>query len=110
MFRIIVEASLSAYYAKSMARKEITLAVVLDHIKGLSTSVHILERRFNSMETRMDSFEKKMDEGFTKVWRRFDWVDAALDNIDTRLDEIELQHLPQRVAKLEKKVFASVDS
>ena len=59
---------------------------------------------------RIDRLEKKVDEGFSRVGRRFDWVDAALDNIDTRLDDVELEFLPKRVRKLEKKVFAGVDS
>ncbi|MBM3231728.1 hypothetical protein FJZ28_05420 [Candidatus Peregrinibacteria bacterium] len=100
-----------------MAQKGVTLAVVLDHVKGLGYGVHTLERRFNSlekrmggMEARMDRLEKKMDEGFARVWRRFDWVGVSLCHIDDRLDSMEIQRLSHRVNKIEKKVFAGADS
>lgn len=83
--------------------RRITLTVVLDHIKGLAASVHILEGRFNGFEKRFDGMEQRMGRMELKM-------DRGFAQVNRRLDNIEFEDLPRRVSRLEDKVFAGADT
>jgi len=85
-----------------MASKGITLAVVLDHITGLASCVHTLERRFGKLEKGMGSLDQRMD----SLEKR---VGAGFAILSKQLHDLEYEDLPRRVSRLEDKVFSRVD-
>ena len=58
------------------------------------------------LENTVNGLAVKMENGFAHVFARLDVHTVALENIDKRLDDLELQNLPRRVRRLERKVFA----
>jgi len=91
---------------------EITLTDVINQMQ-----VHAGEFRkeFRKVRTRIDDLDKKLshkiDTVDKRLSRRMDgidqkllWQSTALTNIDGRLDDIELEFLPKRVDRIEKKM------
>jgi len=76
---------------------EITMQILLMHMqKGFADMDKKFTRLINKVDIKVDNLERKMDNGFS--------------NLNDRLLWMESHDIPERVSRLEDKVFAGVDS
>ena len=85
-------AAMCATLAVTMADQEITLGMVMEHLRAM-------EGRIN---TRFDAIDKRLDELEARIERVHRSLTAQIDAIDKRLDTIEIETLPNRVERIEQ--------
>lgn len=83
---------------------KITLTDVINQMQ-----VHAGEFRkdFRKVHTRIDDLDKKLSKRMDDMDQKLLWQSTALTNIDGRLDDIELEFLPKRMDRIEKKMQLS---
>lgn len=59
-----------------------------------------VHERIDKIDVRLDGIDVRLD----KIDQKLIWQRTALTNIDGRLDDIELEFLPKRVTRIEKKL------
>lgn len=59
-----------------------------------------VHKRIDMIDIRLDGIDVCLD----KIDQKLIWQRTALTNIDGRLDDIELEFLPKRVSRIEKKL------
>jgi hypothetical protein len=93
-------------YARRMSEKEVTTAMLLQHMRGMEQRLSTrVERLDEKLTTRIDGVDAKLTQRIDRLDARIDRLEANLtrqiDGIDKRLDAIEIEHLPKRVARIE---------
>lgn len=74
---------------------EITPKILLQHMQAGFQSI---DKQFQSIDKRFDRLEIRMDR-----------LETRMDTVIHRLDFLDSHDLPDRVSRLEDKVFAGVD-
>ena len=77
-----------------MADTDITLGTIMEHLRAMEDRIN---KRFESVDFRLDRIEsdqQRMERNLTR----------QIDAIDKRLDEVEIAKVPQRVARIEKRL------
>ena len=73
---------------------------LIDVINQMQVHAGEFQKEFRKVHTRIDSIDVRLD----GIDQKLVWQSTALGNIDGRLDDIELEFLPKRISRIEKKL------
>ena len=87
--------------------QRITIGVILDHMRHMEDRLigkmqHLLNAELVGVKNDISILKTTLG----SVERQLGVLQGGVDMIDKRLDDIEIEFLPKRVARLERKVFA----
>ena len=83
-----------------MADNDITLGTIMEHMRGMEQRVTSrIQDVHEDLSKRMDGLDAKLTGRLDRLERN---LTSQIDAIDKRLDAMEVEHLPKRVARIER--------
>ena len=91
-------------YSTEPMTNDITLTDVMNqmqvHAGEFRKEFRKVHQRIDGLDNKIDGIDLRLD----GIDQKLLWQRTALTNIDERLDSIELEFLPKRVSRIEKKI------